>query len=80
MKPHRALFDHALAEAQAATGERLDPARVLLVGDSRTSDVAGALGSGLAGRLDRRNRGAGRPEAFAARRASRRGRKCRFNA
>lgn len=46
MKPHRALFDHALALAEAATGQRLAPGDVLLVGDSLASDVEGARGAG----------------------------------
>ena len=46
MKPQRLLFDHALVAACEATGKALRPEDVLLVGDSLTSDVAGALGAG----------------------------------
>ena len=46
MKPHRALFDHAHSLAEQATGQRLAPADILLVGDSLASDVEGALGAG----------------------------------
>ena len=45
-KPHRAAFDGALAAAEAATGLRLAPADVLLVGDSLTSDITGAVEAG----------------------------------
>lgn len=62
MKPHRALFDHALALAEQATGQRLAPADILLVGDSLASDVEGALGAGwqavwIGGDADRAPRG-----------------------
>ena len=46
MKPQRALFDHALAAASQAAGRALATSDVVLVGDSLTSDVAGALSAG----------------------------------
>ena len=45
-KPHRGVFDHALAEASRALGRSLAPHEALMVGDSRASDVEGALGAG----------------------------------
>ena len=45
-KPHRGVFDHALAEAERATGRALAPGDVLMVGDSLASDVRGALDAG----------------------------------
>ena len=45
-KPHRGVFDHALAEASRAVGRALAPAEVVLVGDSLASDIEGALGAG----------------------------------
>ena len=45
-KPHRAAFDGALAAAERATGLRLEPRDLLLVGDSLASDVNGAVAAG----------------------------------
>jgi HAD superfamily hydrolase (TIGR01549 family) len=45
-KPHRGVFDHARAEASKAVGRDLAPDEVLMVGDSLSSDVEGAVGAG----------------------------------
>ncbi len=45
-KPHRGAFAAALKAAEAATGLRLAPSDVLLVGDSLASDIQGAVGAG----------------------------------
>ncbi|WP_372425778.1 TIGR01459 family HAD-type hydrolase [Salinarimonas chemoclinalis] len=46
-KPHRAIFAKAAAQAAAALGRRaLDPEKVLVVGDSLATDVAGAAALG----------------------------------
>ncbi|MBI5959722.1 MAG: HAD family hydrolase [Chloroflexi bacterium] len=43
LKPHRAIFDHALRELS------LDPAEAVFVGDSLTTDVEGSQGIGMYG-------------------------------
>ncbi|HEX8299809.1 MAG TPA: HAD-IA family hydrolase [Rubricoccaceae bacterium] len=45
-KPHRGVFDHALGEASRVVGRALAPDEVLMVGDSRASDIDGALAAG----------------------------------
>ncbi len=45
-KPHRAAFDGARRAAEQATGLRLAPGDMLLVGDSLASDIAGAVAAG----------------------------------
>ena len=45
-KPHRGVFEHALGEASRAVGRRLAPGEVLMVGDSRASDIDGAVAAG----------------------------------
>ena len=41
-KPHRPIYDAALAEAERLLGRPLDPRRVLAIGDGLPTDVAGA--------------------------------------
>ncbi|HEX9951158.1 MAG TPA: HAD-IA family hydrolase [Rubricoccaceae bacterium] len=45
-KPHRGVFEHALAEASRAVGRALAPSEVLMVGDSLASDIRGAVDAG----------------------------------
>lgn len=45
-KPNRAVFDHARSEASEAVGRALAPHEVLMVGDSLSSDIEGAVGAG----------------------------------
>lgn len=46
-KPHAPIYEMALAEAAAALGRPLDPARVLCVGDGLPTDIRGANARGL---------------------------------
>jgi HAD superfamily hydrolase (TIGR01459 family) len=47
-KPHRPIYEMALATAARLTGrERIDPARVLAVGDAIRTDIAGAARFGI---------------------------------
>jgi HAD superfamily hydrolase (TIGR01459 family) len=41
-KPHPAVYAHALAEVDRAAGRKLDPARILAIGDGLGTDVKGA--------------------------------------
>ena len=55
-KPHRPVYEAALAKGAALTGAALagapvDPARVLAIGDAIRTDIAGAHGFGIAGLL-----------------------------
>ncbi len=45
-KPFRPIFEHQHAVLEQRTGHRIDPARVLMVGDSPTSDIRGARAFG----------------------------------
>jgi HAD superfamily hydrolase (TIGR01459 family) len=47
-KPHRPIYDMALALAAATRGGAVSPSRVLAVGDALRTDLAGAQGQGLA--------------------------------
>ena len=47
-KPYKAIYDLALAEAQALKGGPVDRARVLCIGDGVITDVKGAHDQGLA--------------------------------
>jgi HAD superfamily hydrolase (TIGR01459 family) len=46
-KPYRPIYDEALKLAETAAGRRLDPARVLAIGDSVRTDAVGAANVGL---------------------------------
>lgn len=46
-KPHPPIYDLALAAAGQAVGGRLDPRRVLAIGDGMRTDIAGARARGL---------------------------------
>ncbi|KAA5603116.1 TIGR01459 family HAD-type hydrolase [Blastochloris sulfoviridis] len=46
-KPHPPIYRQALAEAAALRGAPVDPARVLAIGDSVRTDLAGAAAQGL---------------------------------
>lgn len=46
-KPYAPIYEMALAEAEAALGRKVDPARVLCVGDGLPTDVRGANARGL---------------------------------
>lgn len=55
-KPHRPVYEAALAKGAALTGAALagasvDPARVLAIGDAIRTDIAGARGVGIASLL-----------------------------
>ena len=51
-KPHRPVYDEALARAAAlAGGAPVAPSRVLAIGDALRTDIAGANGAGLASLL-----------------------------
>lgn len=51
-KPHRPIYEAALARAAKLAGrERIDPARVLAVGDATRTDIAGAQKFGIASLL-----------------------------
>ncbi|HEY1310730.1 MAG TPA: TIGR01459 family HAD-type hydrolase [Pseudolabrys sp.] len=46
-KPYRPIYDLALAKAEAAAGRKVAPARVLAIGDSVRTDLAGARSVGV---------------------------------
>ena len=46
-KPHRPIYDVALAEASVQRGAPVERSRVLAIGDGLRTDVAGAAGQGL---------------------------------
>jgi HAD superfamily hydrolase (TIGR01459 family) len=46
-KPHRPLYDQALAEAERVRGKATPLARVLAIGDSIRTDLAGAMNLGI---------------------------------
>jgi HAD superfamily hydrolase (TIGR01459 family) len=46
-KPHAPIYRIALAAAERALGRKLDPRRVLAIGDGMRTDIAGALAQGL---------------------------------
>lgn len=48
-KPHRPIYDAALARAAAVRGAAPDPARTLAIGDSLRTDITGARGMGVDG-------------------------------
>src|SRR5207247_10254993 len=48
-KPHRPIYDAALARIAAARGAPLATARVLAIGDSIRTDLAGAAALGIDG-------------------------------
>lgn len=46
-KPYRPIYDLAFARAEEASGRKLDPARVLAIGDSVRTDLKGARTAGI---------------------------------
>jgi HAD superfamily hydrolase (TIGR01459 family) len=46
-KPHRPIYERAMAVLSAAAGRTLDKGRILAIGDGMETDVAGAAGFGL---------------------------------
>ena len=46
-KPHRPIYDLALTTAERRSGRPPEPSRVLAIGDSMRTDIAGAAGSGM---------------------------------
>jgi len=46
-KPHAPIYGVALSAAEAALGRKLDPGRVLAIGDGLRTDISGAVGQGL---------------------------------
>src|SRR5215470_20523 len=48
-KPHRPIYDAALAKAAAVRGAAADPARTLAIGDSLRTDITGARALGIDG-------------------------------
>jgi HAD superfamily hydrolase (TIGR01459 family) len=48
-KPHRPIYDAALAKAAQARGAAAPPGRTLAIGDSLRTDIAGALALGIDG-------------------------------
>lgn len=46
-KPHRPIYDLAIARIEAATGRALDRARILAIGDGPATDVTGAAANGM---------------------------------
>src|SRR6185312_1816033 len=46
-KPHRPIYEQALARAAALRGSEPRPARVLAIGDSVRTDLAGAAALGI---------------------------------
>ena len=50
-KPHRPVYEGALARGSALAGAPVDPARVLAIGDAIRTDIAGARGFGIASLL-----------------------------
>ncbi len=45
-KPYRPIFEHSHRRLEQRVGRRIDPSRVLMLGDSLASDVAGSKGFG----------------------------------
>lgn len=50
-KPHRPVYEAALAKGADLTGAPVDPARVLAIGDAIRTDITGARGFGIASLL-----------------------------
>lgn len=50
-KPHRPVYESALARGSALAGAPVDPARVIAVGDAIRTDIAGAKNFGIASLL-----------------------------
>ena len=50
-KPHRPVYEAALAKGAELTGAPVDPARVMAIGDAIRTDIAGARGFGIASLL-----------------------------
>jgi HAD superfamily hydrolase (TIGR01459 family) len=50
-KPHRPVYEAALAKGSDLTGVPVDPGRVLAIGDAIRTDIAGAHGFGIASLL-----------------------------
>ncbi len=50
-KPHRPVYEAALAKGAEFTGAPVDPARVMAIGDAIRTDIAGARGFGIASLL-----------------------------
>ena len=50
-KPHRPVYEAALAKAAALAGAPVDPGRVMAIGDAIRTDIAGASGFGIASLL-----------------------------
>ncbi|MCJ2125449.1 TIGR01459 family HAD-type hydrolase [Methylobacterium sp. J-077] len=50
-KPHRPVYEAALAKGAELTGAPVDPARVMAIGDAIRTDIAGAHGFGIASLL-----------------------------
>ena len=48
-KPHRPIYEAALAKAAAARGQRAPIGRTLAIGDALRTDIAGALALGIDG-------------------------------
>lgn len=48
-KPHRPIYEAALAKAAAARGAAADPSRTLAIGDSLRTDITGARALGIDG-------------------------------
>ena len=46
-KPSKEFFDHCLHVVNADRAEKILPSEILMIGDSMTSDMAGALDSGI---------------------------------
>jgi HAD superfamily hydrolase (TIGR01459 family) len=46
-KPHKPIYDLALREAASFLGHKVDPAKVLAIGDGLLTDVKGAVNSGF---------------------------------
>jgi len=46
-KPHAPIYRVAIETAEAILGRKVDPRRVLAVGDGMRTDIAGAIGQGL---------------------------------
>jgi HAD superfamily hydrolase (TIGR01459 family) len=50
-KPHRPVYEAALAKGAELTGAPVDPGRVMAIGDAIRTDIAGARGFGIASLL-----------------------------
>jgi ribonucleotide monophosphatase NagD (HAD superfamily) len=48
-KPHRPIYEAALAKAATARGAAVSPARTLAIGDSLRTDITGARALGIDG-------------------------------